>query len=93
LLYLHLVELARSRQADLWREAEHARLVKSAPLGAPARGRCLMSLLRWLSGVAASAASVVLRSRTTGLEPAVSNWDPCHSPVPPVQRYPWGPPV
>jgi hypothetical protein len=93
LLYLHLVELARSRQADLWREAEHARLVASATSGAPARDGCLMNLVRRLSGVAAPVASVVLRSRTTGLEPAVSNWDPCHSSVPPVQRYPWGPPV
>jgi hypothetical protein len=90
LLYLHLLELTRSRQADLWREAEHARLVASAAARAPARGACLINLVRRLSGVAAS---VVLRSRTRGLEPAVPNWDPCQGAVPPVQRYPWGPPL
>ena len=93
MLYLDLEELTRSRQADLWREAEHARLVASAALRAPARGGYLMNLVRRLSRLAAPAASVALRSRTIGLKPAVPNWDPCQSPVPPVQRYPWGPPV
>ena len=91
--YLHFEELARSRQADLWREAEHARLVAAAAPRAPARGGRLMNLVRRLSGIAAPAASAAWRSRTTGLKPAVPDWDPCDSPVPPVQRYPWGPPV
>jgi hypothetical protein len=93
LLYVLLQELARFRQAEMRLEVEQTRLVAAAVGSGPPRPGPLTNLVRWLSGLAAAACSVALHWRSPSRAHPGLIWKPCDSPVPRVQRYPWGPPV
>jgi hypothetical protein len=93
LLYAHFEQLTRSRQADLWLEAKHARLVASVAPVVPSPGTRLTNLLRRLGGATRWDRSVALDRQPNAAHPTGFIWRPSDSPVPPMRGYPWGPPI
>jgi hypothetical protein len=91
--FLQLEELTRSRRADLRLEAERGRPAASAAGSVTRFAGCLTHRARQLRAAVAAAVAGFSHGRRPCPTRRLPTWQPRDNPVPPVQRYPWGPPV